>query len=291
MKLNALTHPKLLHFASLLDITRPTAIGHLELLWAFTAEMAPAGNLGKWPDGAIARACEWMGDPAAFVDALLQARLLDQHPEHRVIVHDWVDHCPRYVKARVQALGQRFVVPVVSSGGGAVVRPIGSAAVGNTKASHGKPRHGTHSDPTHAAGGKPELEFVGKVPSGASDGASNGAQQSDADLVAAWDLVRSTYPARAGRAHNWLIGERNWRQQIEDGRKPEVLLEGVQRYAAYVAGGGISSAAYVLGIDKFFGDPDHPWAQPWDVPAGRGSRSVSDRLAALGPAADEGVPS
>lgn len=69
-----------------------STVGHLELLWHFTAKQAPAGDVGRWADDEIAEACDWDGDPAAFVDALVAARWLDPCPTHRLIVHDWHEH-------------------------------------------------------------------------------------------------------------------------------------------------------------------------------------------------------
>ena len=109
MKLNALKHPKMLDFASRLDVTRPTALGHLELLWAFASEMAPQGNIGKWSDGAIARACDWMGDPQVFMQSLLQSGLIDADLTHRYVVHDWSDHAPGWVRAKLKKVGLYFI--------------------------------------------------------------------------------------------------------------------------------------------------------------------------------------
>lgn len=109
MKLDGLKHPKVLHFASLLNISRPQAIGHLELLWAYCAELTPQGNIGKWPDGAIARACDWMEDPQSFLQALLESRLVDAHETHRLVVHDWHEHALPWVKAKLQKTGLTFV--------------------------------------------------------------------------------------------------------------------------------------------------------------------------------------
>lgn len=109
MKLNALKHPKTLDFAARLSVELPTALGHLELLWAFTGEHAAQGNIGKWPDGAIARACYWMGRPELFTQALLEARLIDADDEHRLTVHDWREHAPGWVRAKLKKLDLDFI--------------------------------------------------------------------------------------------------------------------------------------------------------------------------------------
>ncbi|MBN2296398.1 MAG: hypothetical protein JXM70_28475 [Pirellulales bacterium] len=77
MKRAALTHPKMLDLASKLGIFRFHAIGIITLFLDWTADDAVAGDIGKWPDGAIARACEWHSDATEFVAALVAAGWLD----------------------------------------------------------------------------------------------------------------------------------------------------------------------------------------------------------------------
>lgn len=111
MKLDAYDHPKTLDFAARLGVSRPTAIGHLDLFWAFAGKYAAQGNIGKLADGAIARGCDWMGDPETFVAALRDAGFLDPDPVHRFIVHDWSEHCPRWVKSKLKTLELEFIGP------------------------------------------------------------------------------------------------------------------------------------------------------------------------------------
>lgn len=108
MKLDGLDHPKTLDLASRLDISLPQAIGHLELLWAFVAQKTPHGNVGKWPDGAIARSAHWTGDATAFVTALVEAGFIDRHQSHRLVVHDWHEHAPRWVTSKIMRAGESF---------------------------------------------------------------------------------------------------------------------------------------------------------------------------------------
>jgi len=109
VKLEALDHPKTLDLAARLNVELPTAIGYLELLWAFTGKKAPQGNIGKWPDGAIARACYWMGRPEQFTQALQESGFLDADSTHRLTVHDWHEHAPRWVKSKLSSLNVGFV--------------------------------------------------------------------------------------------------------------------------------------------------------------------------------------
>jgi uncharacterized protein YdaU (DUF1376 family) len=88
----------------------------------------------------------------------------------------------------------------------------------------------------------------------------------DAELMDAFAVVRSTYPKFTGR-QDWPNAEHHWRMRIEQGAGIAELQAGVDRYAAYVAAGGVSSSAFVMTPGKFFGAADRPWSQPWDVPA------------------------
>lgn len=105
MKLEALDHPKTLELVSRLGVGRAATIGHLELLWAFTSRVAIQGNIGKWPDGAIAESCYWTGEVSLFIDSLVAVGYLDRDPEHRLVVHDWHDHCPNWVRAKLTKRG------------------------------------------------------------------------------------------------------------------------------------------------------------------------------------------
>ena len=110
MKRETLRHPKTFDLAARLNRSRPEVLGFLTLLWDFTADVAPSGNIGKHSDGSISRACDWDGDPSSFIDALVAAGYLDRDPDHRLLIHDWSDHCERWVKLKLEKLGLRFAV-------------------------------------------------------------------------------------------------------------------------------------------------------------------------------------
>lgn len=155
MKLDALDHPKTLDFAARLEVELPTAIGYLELLWAFTAKKAPQGNIGKWPDGAVARACYWMGSPETFLTALRESGFLDADSTHRYLIHDWPEHAPRWVKSKLKTLGLSFVGDISPDTEGDNEDGDGADTCGDTspptkgrvgKGSEAKPSEGKRSD-------------------------------------------------------------------------------------------------------------------------------------------------
>lgn len=70
------------------------AAGVLEVMWQFTAKYAPQGDIGRWRDEDIAEAVGWpVGGAPALVEALVEERWLDRSAEHRLLVHDWPEHC------------------------------------------------------------------------------------------------------------------------------------------------------------------------------------------------------
>jgi hypothetical protein len=110
MKLEALEHPKTLELAAQLEVELPTAIGHLELFWAFVAKLTPQGNVGKYSDAVIADKARWRGKPSAFVEAMVTAGFLDVDDQHRLLVHDWSQHCPNWVRAKLKNDGIEFAL-------------------------------------------------------------------------------------------------------------------------------------------------------------------------------------
>lgn len=111
MKIDGLTHPKTKELAFTLEIPLPHAIGLLELLWAFVAQQTPQGNIGKWSNQVIAGEAGWQDDADRFVDALISVGFLDENEDHRLLVHDWSDHAPNWVHAKLKKKGRRIISP------------------------------------------------------------------------------------------------------------------------------------------------------------------------------------
>lgn len=78
-------------------------VGMLELLWHLTSRFAPLGDLGaKLDDQEIARRVAWAGDHEQLIVALVDIGWLHYHEKHRLVVHDWHDHCDDWIKLRVK---------------------------------------------------------------------------------------------------------------------------------------------------------------------------------------------
>lgn len=81
------------------------AVGILERLWHATITSAPRGDIGKIDDELIAELVGWYGDAVVLIEILTRTGWLDQCDVHRLIVHDWPDHAPRFVHGIVARKG------------------------------------------------------------------------------------------------------------------------------------------------------------------------------------------
>jgi hypothetical protein len=124
-----------------------------------------------------------------------------------------------------------------------------------------------------------ETDLEPSPPKGRNGGQQTAGDWSDSQLMDAFAVVKATYPHKAGRQH-WALAEHHWRMRLDDGIPADQLLAGVERYAAFVAAGGVSSPQFVLGPEKFFGEADKPWSQPWDPPPTKADTRLANNLTA-----------
>jgi hypothetical protein len=101
MKREAIGHTKIKRLCRKLRVPHYAAIGILESLWHMTALESPQGNIGKLSNEDIAFGIDWKESEDDLINALVQSKWLDAHPEHRLIVHDWHEHCDDYVDMKV----------------------------------------------------------------------------------------------------------------------------------------------------------------------------------------------
>lgn len=91
-----------------LGISTIVAVGTLELLWIATQKNAKRGDIGRYTNEEIAIECEWEGDPDELVDALVETGWIDRSVEHRLVIHDWSQHAPRYIHAWIKSQQVEF---------------------------------------------------------------------------------------------------------------------------------------------------------------------------------------
>jgi len=92
----------------MLDIRLYQAVGLLEMLWHLTDREAPRGDIGKLSDEAICDSLDWPGSPPALIDALAECGWLDRCEDHRLVVHDWQDHCTDALRKKIARDGTGF---------------------------------------------------------------------------------------------------------------------------------------------------------------------------------------
>jgi len=95
---------------SRLGLTKWGAVGVLELLWHFTMRNAKLGDIGKYTDEEIAISIGWEDDIDKLIDTLVDLGWLDRNDEYRLVVHDWEEHCPYWIRGWVASRHYRFVV-------------------------------------------------------------------------------------------------------------------------------------------------------------------------------------
>lgn len=75
--------------------------GLLDTLWEFTGRDAPSGDIGKFTDEEIALAIDYQDDAKELIAALKRRKWVDQDEEHRLLIHDWPDHCEENVHTKL----------------------------------------------------------------------------------------------------------------------------------------------------------------------------------------------
>jgi hypothetical protein len=249
LKLEALDHPKTLHLASLLQVEIPTAIGYLELFWAFVAKKTPQGDVGKWPDGVIAHGSLWRGPACQFVEALVTARFVDVDTEHRLIVHDWAQHCPNWVRAKLKKDRVEFALksPLKSDsydGAQETTGEVASAPSSRADLNQGKGRQEKGSAPgvRNVSHGTLSPEF-------------------EAFMIATYP--ETGHPTDFVTAHHSAMGLVGMGHVTED-----VLRQRLIGFRAFVQARGYSDSSKVPAPQNWF-NPNNPrryWANDWKAP-------------------------
>lgn len=86
----------------------------------------------------------------------------------------------------------------------------------------------------------------------------------DADFDRAWSL----YPKRSG-SNSRVNARRAWDARVKDGVTVTEIISGTERYAAFVAAGGVDDPRFVMQASTFFGPGEH-WTEAWELPLANG---------------------
>ncbi|WP_240620906.1 hypothetical protein [Citrobacter freundii] len=109
---------------------------------------------------------------------------------------------------------------------------------------------------------------------GASADAPAPARSAKQDYSPEFETTWQAYPKRAG-GNSKAAAYKAWKARLKDGVKPEEMLAGVKRYAAYVKVTGNAGTQFVKQATTFFG-PDRHFEEAWQTPSapGGGRRNV-----------------
>lgn len=91
-----------------LAIPHYAVIGVLESIWHIGLSSCQDGAIGRMTNEDIAAELEWAGNPDDLIRSLVDCGWLDLSTEHRLVIHDWEEHCPRFVKGAMAKHGKRF---------------------------------------------------------------------------------------------------------------------------------------------------------------------------------------
>ena len=108
MKRGTIEHPKTKKLARELGIEIPFAAGLLECLWHWAAKFTPQGNAGKFDNDAIADGIQTTINPDKLIEALVKSGYFERHETHRLIIHDWHEHCDDTVHNHLARRGLFF---------------------------------------------------------------------------------------------------------------------------------------------------------------------------------------
>jgi hypothetical protein len=98
-------HPKTRKLARELNIPIAHAVGILEMLWHFTGEFCPRGDIGRMDDETILESFGELPENSRILQKLIECGFIDRSDEHRLIIHDWGEHCDDYTKKKLKIQG------------------------------------------------------------------------------------------------------------------------------------------------------------------------------------------
>jgi hypothetical protein len=99
MKQGTAQHPKFRKLARRLGKRTYEVAGVLEMLWAMASQYTDDGDLSRFDAEDIAVYLDWEGDSDELLKSLIECGWLDRVGDS-LVIHDWFDHCPEFVKKR-----------------------------------------------------------------------------------------------------------------------------------------------------------------------------------------------
>ena len=102
MKAGSKDHIKIKRLKRALGISVCHAVGIIETLIQVAIQSADDGGIGRYSNEDLAIEIDWPGDADKLVAALLECGWVDPDDELRLVIHDWVEHAPDFIKERLR---------------------------------------------------------------------------------------------------------------------------------------------------------------------------------------------
>lgn len=135
-------HPKMLKLARELGINRHEARGIMGDFWEWAGEYATSGDVGKYSNSDIADGIGYEGDQEKLIQALIDCHWVDIDKKHRLVVHDWDQHCETWVRKRLSRQGIEILSGQCPDSGQTASSKRRTAATKGAKYGEGKGREG-----------------------------------------------------------------------------------------------------------------------------------------------------
>jgi len=199
------------------------ATGLLESIWAFASRDAQDGDIGKFSNEEIALSIEWERDPDDLIDAMVACGWFDKDPEFRLIIHDWSQHVPNWLKGNHKKHGKEFADVIARRRGATKERPreprkerprdVAKEHPRETRCEAAQGSEDAATIPSHVIPSQNQVKSSQvKTASGADAGPSKDEAE---EFVEAWNGTRLTGCRKLTDARRRLLGTRlknaDWR--------------------------------------------------------------------------------
>jgi hypothetical protein len=235
---------KYLELKSILELETYEIKGLLRAVWDLAAENATRGDIGRMSNQQIAIGIGWKGDADRLIQSLVNTRWLDVHPLHRLVIHDWKEHCEDWVKKRVERGGQGWAVDDTMD------QPSESVRQRPTTSDNGGSRPRKPEPVTSN-----QIDIPKKRPN---------PQVAKADVSPLWLAWLREYPKRSGD-RKCASGEAKFKALLKSGTAYEDLLAGVKRYRSWCDFEQVTGTSRVQQITTWLNGK--AWLEPFEIPA------------------------
>ncbi len=163
------------------------AVGILERLWHVTIVSAPQGDIGRIEDEVLAELVGWHGDPSVLITAMVDSGFVDVCSVYRLVIHDWPDHAPGFIKGNLKKHNRAFIEVCQPE----IAKP-NQTQLNQTQPNSRKPGQQTATQPAEQCAKQTKVHWFELFWSAFPSGRKSGKQASRK----VWDVAIRTTPAQ-----------------------------------------------------------------------------------------------